>query len=109
VFYYRLPDLLDDAALLVNATQLGMDGQPPLDISLARLPREAVVTDAVYAPLETPLLAAAAAQGCRTVDGLGMLIHQARPGFAAWFGRDPDASSEALAAARAALIDERTP
>ena len=102
-------DLLDDAALLVNATQLGMDGQPPLDISLARLPREAVVTDAVYAPLETPLLAAAAAQGCRTVDGLGMLIHQARPGFAAWFGRDPDASSEALAAARAALIDERTP
>lgn len=102
-------DLLDGAALLVNATQLGMDGQPPLEISLARLPREAVVTDAVYAPLETPLLAAAAAHGCRTVDGLGMLIHQARPGFAAWFGRDPDASPEALAAARAALIDERTP
>lgn len=102
-------DLLDGAALLVNATQLGMTGQPPLEISLARLPREAVVTDAVYAPLETPLLAAAAAHGCRTVDGLGMLIHQARPGFAAWFGRDPDASPEALAAARAALIDERAP
>jgi shikimate dehydrogenase len=80
---------LSDAGLLVNATSLGMTGQPPLDLDLSALPRSAVVSDIVYVPLETPLLAAARARGLLTVDGLGMLLHQARPGFKAWFGVDP--------------------
>ncbi|MDB5368662.1 MAG: shikimate dehydrogenase [Roseomonas sp.] len=80
---------LDGAALLVNSTSLGMVGQPPLAIDLSPLPPHAVVADAVYVPLETPLLAAARARGLRGVDGLGMLLHQARPGFAAWFGAEP--------------------
>ncbi len=85
---------LDGAGLLVNATTLGMSGGPPLDIELGRLPASAVVADIVYAPLETPLLAAAAARGNVVVDGLGMLLHQARPGFAAWFGVDPEVTPE---------------
>jgi shikimate dehydrogenase len=80
---------LKDAALLVNTTTLGMKGNPPLDISLDELPLEALVTDIVYAPLETDLLKAARLRGNATVDGLGMLLHQARPGFAAWFGVEP--------------------
>ncbi|HJS31225.1 MAG TPA: shikimate dehydrogenase [Alphaproteobacteria bacterium] len=80
---------LDGAALLVNSTTLGMAGQPALDLDLARLPLEATVFDIVYVPLETPLLAAARARGNHVVDGLGMLLHQARPGFRAWFGVDP--------------------
>lgn len=80
---------LADAGLLVNTTSLGMTGQPALDIDLARLPTDAVVTDNVYAPLITPLLDQARDRGNRIVDGLGMLLHQARPGFAAWFGVDP--------------------
>ncbi|MCQ4159787.1 shikimate dehydrogenase [Roseomonas sp. GC11] len=92
---------LADAALLVNTTSLGMQGQPPLSIDLAPLPATAVVADAVYVPLETPLLAAARARGLRAVDGLGMLLHQARPGFAAWFGVMPqvDAQLRAIIAA----------
>jgi len=85
---------LADAAVLVNATSLGMTGQAPLDIDLAKLPDAAVVTDLVYVPLETPLLAAARARGNRVVDGLGMLLHQARPGFAAWFGVSPAVTPE---------------
>ncbi|MGE0745750.1 MAG: shikimate dehydrogenase [Rhodospirillales bacterium] len=85
---------LADAALLVNTTTLGMAGQPPLDLALDRLPVSAVVNDIVYVPLETPLLAAARARGNAVVDGLGMLLHQARPGFAAWFGRMPDVDAE---------------
>jgi len=81
---------LGDAALLVNTTSLGLTGQPALDIALDDLPPGALVTDVVYAPLRTPLLEAAAARGNVTVDGLGMLLHQGRPGFAAWFGRDPE-------------------
>lgn len=77
-------------SLVVNSTSLGMTGQPPLDLPLDELPSEAVVTDLVYAPLTTPLLTAAAARGNSIVDGLGMLLHQARPGFAAWFGVDPE-------------------
>ena len=84
------PKALAGAALLVNTTTLGMTGQPPLEIDLAPLPREAAVGDIVYAPLETPLLAAARARGHATVDGLGMLLHQAVPGFEAWFGRRPE-------------------
>jgi shikimate dehydrogenase len=80
---------LNDAVLLVNGTTLGMKGQPPLDIDLQALPPTAVVYDIVYVPLETPLLAAARARGLATVDGLGMLLHQARPGFSAWFGVEP--------------------
>ena len=82
-------DVLAEAALLVNTTTLGMEGQPTLALSLDRLPDSAVVTDIVYAPLRTPLLTRAAARGLRTVDGLGMLLHQARPGFKAWFGTAP--------------------
>ncbi|MEX2455371.1 MAG: shikimate dehydrogenase [Rhodospirillaceae bacterium] len=82
-------EALDGAMLLVNATSLGMEGKPPLDIALDALPREATVYDIVYVPLETPLLAAARARGNSAVDGLGMLLHQARPGFHAWFGTDP--------------------
>lgn len=78
-----------DAAVLVNATSLGMTGQPPLDMPLNALPSSAVVVDIVYRPLETPLLKAAKGRGHLTVDGLGMLLHQARPGFATWFGVDP--------------------
>ncbi len=80
---------LDDLGLLVNSTSLGMTGQPPLALDLNRLAEGAVVYDLVYAPLETPLLADARARGARAVDGLGMLLHQARPGFAAWFGVEP--------------------
>ncbi|MFM9844124.1 MAG: shikimate dehydrogenase [Dongiaceae bacterium] len=85
---------LKDAALLVNSTTLGMKGRPPLDIDLQPLPPTAVVYDIVYVPLETPLLAAARARGLVTVDGLGMLLHQARPGFAAWFGVEPVVTPE---------------
>lgn len=81
---------LGDAGLIVNTTTQGMRGQPALDLDLATAPKEAVLFDCVYAPLQTPLLAAAKAQGMTAVDGLGMLIHQARPGFAAWFGREPE-------------------
>ncbi len=81
---------LDGAALLVNTTTLGMSGQPPLDLDLAALPIRAVVNDIVYAPLETGLLAAARARGNPVVDGLGMLLYQAVPGFEAWFGTRPE-------------------
>ncbi len=85
---------LDGARLLTNTTTLGMAGNPPLDLALERLPPEAAVTDIVYGPLRTPLLVAAAARGNPTVDGLGMLLHQARPGFAAWFGVEPEVTDE---------------
>lgn len=75
--------------LIVNTTSLGMTGQAPLEIALDGLPARAVVADIVYVPLETPLLAAARARGLRAVDGLGMLLHQAVPGFERWFGVRP--------------------
>ena len=78
-----------DHALVVNTTSLGMTGQPPLDLDLARAPVGLAVADIVYVPLETPLLAAARARGLRVVEGLGMLLHQAVPGFHAWFGVEP--------------------
>ncbi len=87
-------EALAGAGVLVNTTSLGMAGQPALDLALDALPAEALVTDIVYAPLETPLLAAARARGNPVVDGLGMLLHQARPGFEAWFGRAPEVSAE---------------
>ena len=78
------------AGLLANTTSLGMAGKPELDLPPDAIGADAVVTDMVYTPLETPLLAAARRRGARAVDGLGMLLHQARPGFAAWFGIDPE-------------------
>ncbi len=83
---------LAGAGLLVNTTSQGMVGQPPLDIDLSALPPSAVVSDIVYAPLETPLLASARRAGLVAVDGLGMLIHQARPAFRDWFGVMPEAT-----------------
>jgi shikimate dehydrogenase len=89
-----LPHLLSRAALLVNTTSLGMTGQPPLTVDLEPLPRHAVVADLVYAPLETPLLAAARARGLATADGLGMLLHQAVRGFQLWFGVRPEVTPQ---------------
>jgi shikimate dehydrogenase len=86
--------VIPHAQLIVNTTSLGMAGQPPLAFDLSRAPRNAAVADIVYVPLETPLLAAAAAQGLRTVDGLGMLLHQAVPGFRRWFGVTPEVTPE---------------
>ncbi|MDR3451458.1 MAG: shikimate dehydrogenase [Rhodoferax sp.] len=87
-------DLLDGAALLVNATSQGMKGQSALDLSLNRLPRHALVSDVVYTPLDTPLLATARARGHATVNGMGMLLNQARPAFETWFGVRPNITSE---------------
>lgn len=97
-------DALGGAGLLVNTTSLGMTGQPALDIALDDLPQTALVNDIVYSPLETELLARAQARGNATVDGLGMLLHQGRPGFRAWFGADP-AVTPALRAAVLASDD----
>ncbi|WP_428531819.1 shikimate dehydrogenase [Rhodopila sp.] len=82
-------DALPDNALLINTTPLGMAGQPPLRIDLDRARPWLTVADIVYVPLETPLLAAARARRINCVDGLGMLLHQAVPGFRAWFGTEP--------------------
>jgi shikimate dehydrogenase len=78
-----------DAALVVNSTSAGMDANPPLNIDLSALPRAAAVCDIVYSPLETQLLKDAAARGHKTIDGLGMLMHQAAPSFEAFFGIKP--------------------
>jgi len=97
---------LAGCGLLVNATSLGMTGKEPLDIDLAALPRDAVVADIVYSPLETRLLASARARGNRAVDGLGMLLHQAVPGFERWFGVRPEVTAE-LTAHVAATLGEK--
>jgi len=94
---------LEGAALLVNTTSQGMQGQTPLDIQLDALPATALVTDIVYSPLQTPLLQAAAARGNPTAQGLGMLIHQARPAFEAWFGVLPQTTPALWAAVTATL------
>jgi shikimate dehydrogenase len=94
---------LSDAALLVNTTSLGMTGKPPLEIALDHLPSHASVADIVYNPRETELLRAAKARGHRTMDGLGMLMHQAVPAFAAWFGITPKVTPELRAALEQAL------
>ena len=85
-------EALSGAALLVNTTNQGMHGEPALDLNLRQLPSTALVSDIIYIPMETPLLAAARGRGNATVNGLGMLLHQARPAFAAWFGVLPEVS-----------------
>ncbi len=82
------------ARLVVNTSAVGMKGTHFDDLPLEKLPADAIVTDIVYVPLETPLLADARARGLRTVDGLGMLLHQAVPGFEAWFGKRPEVTPE---------------
>jgi shikimate dehydrogenase len=94
---------LADAALLANTTTLGMQGQPQLTVEVERLPGHAVVTDLVYAPVRTPLIAAVQARGLRTADGLGMLLHQAVRGFALWFGRTPEVTPQLRALLEADL------
>ena len=98
---------LADAGLLVNTTSLGMADEPALDLDLAQLPRSAIVVDIVYVPLETALLATARERGHRTVDGLGMLLHQGRPGFEAWFGAPVRVSRELRAAVLTTLSSYR--
>lgn len=90
------------AATLVNCTSLGMAGAAPFDVPLDDASPHALATDIVYTPLRTPFLAAAEGRGLATVDGLGMLLHQARPGFAAWFGVEPEVDDALRAAALAA-------
>ena len=94
---------LANVALLVNTTSQGMHGCPPLDLSLDALPRHALVSDVIYVPLETPLLAAARIRGNPTVNGLGMLLNQARPAFQAWFGMMPTVTPELRRAIEATL------
>jgi shikimate dehydrogenase len=96
--------LLGDTGLLVNTTTLGMAGQPRLEIDLASLAAAAVVADIVYAPLVTPLLAAAGARGLRTVDGLGMLLHQAVGAFARFFGVRPQVTPDLRRLVEADLV-----
>ena len=96
-------DALDGAAMLVNTTSQGMSGQPPLDLSLERLPTSALVNDIVYIPRETPLLVAARARGNRTVTGLGMLLHQGVPAWKAWFGIEPKVTPDLRAAMEATI------
>ena len=92
--WFERENLISDASVLVNTTTLGMAKSSALDISLASLRSDAVVVDIVYVPLQTQLLKRAAARGLRTVDGLGMLLHQAVPGFEKWFGRRPEVTAE---------------
>jgi shikimate dehydrogenase len=99
----EIGEVLPRAGLLVNTTSLGMHRQPALKVDVGRLPQGAVVSDLVYVPLETPLLAAAKGRGLRTADGLGMLLHQAVRGFELWFGQRPRVTAELRALVEADL------
>ena len=99
VDWVQAGNILEDAALVVNTTSLGMVGKPELRVPLDGLQKGAVVTDLVYAPLKTQLLLRAEEAGCRVVDGLGMLLHQAVPGFERWFGIRPAVDAATRAAA----------
>jgi shikimate dehydrogenase len=103
VQWSALDAALAGSQLLVNTTSLGMKDQPDLAIDLSRLPAQAIVADLVYVPLQTKLLAAAHARGLRTVDGLGMLLHQAVLGFSLWFGVRPAVTTELRALVEADL------
>ena len=95
VEWMKIQNYLSEASTIINTTSLGMVGKTDLPIPLNALKKNTLVTDIVYTPIETHLLATAAKMGCRTVDGLGMLIHQAIPGFERWFGIKPG-DSQAL-------------
>jgi shikimate dehydrogenase len=94
---------LAGAAMLINTTSQGMAGQPALDLALDKLPVSALVSDIIYVPRETPLLAAGRLRGNRTVNGLGMLLNQARPAFRAWFGIMPEITAELRAMIEATI------
>jgi shikimate dehydrogenase len=98
VDWARAAEAAEGAATIVNTTSMGMEGQPPLEVGLDAAPATAVVTDIVYWPLETPFLRVARAGGLATVAGLGMLLHQAAPGFEAWFGVAPEVDADLRAA-----------
>jgi len=98
-----LPSLLHTARVLVNTTTLGMAGQPPLTVDLAPMPRDAVVNDIVYVPMETELIGAARARNLRVAGGLGMLLHQAAPGFEHWFGQKPEVTPALRAAVQKSI------
>ena len=104
-----IPKALAVSDLLVNATSLGMKDQPPLDLDLAPLKKTTAVYDIVYVPLETPLLAAARARGNPVIDGLGMLLHQAAPGFERWFGVRPIVTPALRALLLADLCEKERP
>ena len=87
-------DALEGVAMVVNATSQGMVGQPPLDLQLDKLPQPALAADIIYTPLETPFLAAARQRGNRTLNGLGMLLHQGPPAWKLWFGIEPTVTAE---------------
>lgn len=101
VDWVQAGNVVENAELVVNTTSLGMQGQPELRVPLDGLQPGAVVTDLVYAPLKTNLLKLAEEAGCTTVDGLGMLLHQAVPGFERWFGVRPEVDADTRAAALA--------
>jgi shikimate dehydrogenase len=98
-------EVLDGAAMVVNTTSNGMVGQPALDIDLERLPKSALAADIIYIPLETPFLAAARKRGNPTVNGLGMLLHQGRPAWKAWFGIEPAVTAELRAMVEETIRD----
>jgi shikimate dehydrogenase len=98
---------LRDAGILINTTSLGMAGEPALKLELSQLPPTAVVVDIVYVPLETALLVNARQRGHRVIDGLGMLLHQGRPGFEAWFGSPVQVTRELRAAVLTTLTGSR--
>jgi len=98
-------EALDDAVMVVNTTSLGMVGQDALDIKLDKLPARALAVDIVYIPLETPFLEAARKRGNPTVNGLGMLLHQGRRAWQAWFGIEPEVTAELRAAVEKTIPD----
>ncbi len=97
---------LEGAHMLVNTTSQGMVGMAPLDLALDRLPTSALVADIIYTPLETPLLRAARLRGNATLNGLGMLLHQGRPAWKAWFGLEPKVTPQLRAAIEASLTGD---
>ncbi len=97
-------DALADVAMVVNTTNQGMLGEPALDLRLDRLPLSALAADLIYIPRETPFLAAARARGNRTINGLGMLLHQGRPAWRAWFGIEPEVTPELRALLENSLL-----
>lgn len=94
VEWHMADEAVDGAMTIVNTTSLGMEGQPELRLKLDAAPQKALATDIVYTPLNTPFLELAASRGLKTVDGLGMLLHQAVPGFDVWFGQTPEVDDE---------------